>query len=122
MNLTSSPLLLVCAVAALALPATATAATSSVTVPADGAAFAYDTGASDTGVESTYLLAATPGERGRVFSTADAVSETDPTTGPDPSDTRTGLTVDGTSAFLGSGWQNVVTPALQFVFGSYAPF
>lgn len=78
--------------------------------------------AADGGVEETNLLAPAPEEAGQVFSTSDVMPSTDPTTGPDPTATSTGLTVDATNAYLGPTWEDAVTPALQFVFSSLTPF
>jgi hypothetical protein len=95
----------------------------------DFVAFSNGTGAdtlwsaaSDGGVESLHLLAPAPEEAGQVFSTSDTIRSTDPTTGPDPSATSTGITVDATNAYLGSTWEDAVTPALQIPFGSLSPF
>ena len=95
----------------------------------DFVAFANGTGAdtlwssaADGGVESLYLLAPAPEEAGQVFSTSDAIPLTDPTTGPDPTATSTGITVDATNAYLGPSWEEAVTPALQIPFGGLAPF
>jgi hypothetical protein len=95
----------------------------------DFVAFANGTGAdtlwssaADGGVESLYLLAPSPEEAGQVFSTSDAIPSTDPTTGPGPTATSTGVTVDATNAYLGPTWEDAVTPALQIPFGGLAPF
>lgn len=95
----------------------------------DFVAFSNGTGAdtrwssaADGGVEALHLLAPAPEEAAPIFSTSDAIAATDPTTGPDPSSTSTGITVDATNAYLGPTWEDAVTPALQFVFGSLTPF
>jgi hypothetical protein len=83
---------------------------------------AFLTSAADAGVESTNLVSPLPGEQGRVFSSSDVISATDPATGPDHDNTSTGLTVDGNNTYLGPSWEDAVTPALEAVFGSYSPF
>jgi hypothetical protein len=86
------------------------------------AADTFLTAASSAGVDGTLLIAPATGEQGEVFGTADAINELDPATGPDPTSTATGVTVDGTNTYLGWSWNDQVTPSMKFVFNSYTPF